>query len=1207
MAILTTVHNPFDPIGSREVSEIQSGMPIYSVIEGFYCHFDVVVSVNGQITHDYEYVVKPEDHIGFVAVPGKGGGGKNPMMIVAAIALAVATAGASSAASGALAAAGYGATAAAVGGAIAGMAVAMAGGMLINSLLAPSAQSIGSIDDISSSPTYGWESARNQSNEGTPLPIVYGKAKVVPPVISQYVETIGSKQYLNVLYALNDGEIASVSNIYINGNPIGFYSDVSYDIRLGTNNQSLIPSFDNTRVDTSVGSKLSTSETIRRTSYNNVSAFTVVVAAPSGMYYANNTGGLDYVKVEFEVKYRRVGETAWTVLTQYSPVYSMQMVWDEALYEYVETSVLTGYASNTVIGGASTSPLRATFSVGNIAPGQYEISIKRLSEESSSSRMQDKVFFESYTEIIYDDFVYPNTALIAIRALATDQLSGSMPVISCVVDRGSGTSNPSTAAAAIIELIGGEINTSSFNEWAQWCDSKNLKCNIVFDSEVNVRDALNMIGLLGRANIIQIGAKFLPIIEREETVPVQRFLFTMGNIIRDSFREDYLPLADRSNAIEVTYYDETLDYERQSIELYQHGFDESTDTVRKASITLYGCTSRDQAIRHGRFQLNKNRYLTNTVNFEADVDAIACTIGDIIDVSHDVPQWGYSGRFLNNLAVYSEHWAFSQPTTINGVIASETDTVLMQIDRSVALFPGVEYGIAIRLKDDSRHTVSVSTDTFTETDILPIPNSIGIQRFDLYAFGTTNRVSKMFRVISISRSSDQRRKITAIEYIPEVYNDSTDIIEIENISDLTEVSYLIATADEELTSSGRSINVVTLMWVGQAISWDVYMSDSGVWNLLENTQNNYYQIRDLPAGTYGFKVGDKIIEISLSVAVVPIPDVQNLTDYFNGASITLRWDIVEDIRKPIEYEVRYGNSWENGQSYGASVSNEFVPQNTGSYWVKARYYDSNINGYIYSETASGITIAGFEIVKNYVAQFDEHDLWSGVLSGVAISGDSLVLPGVLNVSQWPMISAIPSIMYAGGVVSSGEYLIPDGHIVDIGSAQVCSVSCSYLAYGFNVIDLVSNWPLVSTIPSIIGNAGSEWSVYPQIAIAGNDGIFGEWRPFIPTEYVGRMFKMRLLLESKNQNISIKVDTFSWSVDVPDRTERGNALSVPAEGTTVTYSRPFLGTPNTQITILSAQENDDVHLSDQTLDGFTVQITNGGVGVVRSINWMSQSY
>ncbi|MEW5832137.1 MAG: phage tail protein [Campylobacterota bacterium] len=1206
MALLTTVHNPFDPIGSREIKEVPSGKPIYAVIDGFYCQFDVVVSLNGTITHDYEYVIKPEDHIGFVAVPGKGGG-KNPMMVVAAIALAVATAGASSAASGALTAAGYGATAAAVGGAVAGMAVAMVGGMLINSLLAPSAQSVGSIEDMSSSPTYGWESARNQNNEGVPLPIIYGKAKLVPPVISQYVETSGNKQYLNVLYALNDGEIASVSDIYINGNPIGFYSEVSYDVRLGTNNQSLIPSFDNTRVDTSVGSKLGTSETIRRTSYNNVSAFTVVVAAPAGMYYANNTGGLDYVKVELDIKYRMVGSSAWISLTQYSPVYETQVVWDEALGEYVETNVLTGYASNTVVCGASTSPLRSTFSVDNLPQGQYEISVKRISTESTSSRMQDKVFFESFTEVIYDDFTYPNTALLSIRALATDQLSGSMPTISCVVNRGANTSNPSVAAQNILTTIGGEINQGAFDAWSQWCTSENLECNIVFDSEVNVRDALNMVGLLGRANIIQIGSEFTPLIEKEEILPVQRFLFTMGNIIQDSFREDYLPLSDRSNVVEITYYDASLEYERQSVELYQHGFDESTDTVRKASIALYGCTSRAQAIRHGRFQLNKNRYLTNTVSFEADVDAIACTIGDIIDVSHDVPQWGYSGRFLKASLVDDMSWAFIQSTTVNGVIASVLNTRLMQIDRIVTLLPGVEYGIAVRLKDDSRYTVSISTDTFTETDILPMPNSIDAQRYDLYAFGTTNRVSKMFRVITINRSSDQRRKINAIEYIPEVYNDTTDTIEVNNISDLAEVSYLIVTSDTELNSSGRSINVVTLIWAGQAISWDIYISYGAGWELIENTKNNYYQIRDLPAGTYGFQVGDKTIEISLSVAVVPLPDIQNLTDYFNGSSVTLRWDNVTDIRKPIEYEVRYGNSWENGQSYGASVSNEFTPQNVGSYWFKARYYDSSLNEYIYSESASGITIAGVEIVKNYVAQFDEHELWSGDMLGLWVNGGSLVLSGTLNVSQWPMISTIPSIMYAGGVMPSGEYIIPDEHIVDIGSAQLCSVTCSYLAYGFNVIDLVSNWPLISSMPSIIGNAGAEWSIFPQIAIAGNDGIFGDWRAFIPTEYVGRMFKMRLLFESKNQNISIKVDTFSWAVDVPDRTERGNALSVPAEGITVAYSRPFLGIPNTQITILSAQENDDVHLSDQTLNGFTVQIKNGGVGVLRSINWMSQSY
>lgn len=1200
MAILTTVHNPFDPLICREVKEIEAGKPIYAVIDGFYCHFDVVVSLNGMITHDYEYIIKEDDHIGFVAVLGKGGG--KALMTVAAIALAVATAGASSAASASMIAAGYGTTAAAVGGAMAAMAVGIAGGMLINALLPTSMPSVGAVDNISSSPTYGWDNAKNQINEGTPLPIIYGKTKIVPPVISMYVESKDNKQYLNVLYALNDGEITSVSDIMINDNPISFYNNVSYSVRLGTNNQTLIPSFDNTRVDTSVGAKFSTAETIRRTSYNNVSGLSIVVSAPGGLYYANNSGGLDQVNVDLQIKYRKVGNPDWISLTQYTPIYSTELVYDSNIDDYVEQEILSGYKSSTSISGASTSTIRATYSINDIPSGQYEVNIKRTSAESTSSRSQNKVYWESFTEIIYDDFVYPNTALLSITALATDQLSGSMPTISCIVDRGVGTSNPATAAQNILSLEGADINVTAFSEWATWCNTQGFKCNLVFDSEMNVRDALNMVGLLGRANVIQVGSEYIPIIDRAETLSTQRFLFTMGNIIRDSFKEEYLPLADRSNIIEVTYFDETLEYDRQSIEIYQHGYDEATDTARKASVTLYGCTSRAQAIRHARFMMNKNRYLTNTVSFEADVDAIACTIGDIINVSHDVPQWGYSGRFLNVGIVDANHWAYTSATTINGATATDANTIIVQLDRELSIMASVEYGLTIRLHDDTIASVLIvpSTSLLTDTIIVPI---IDIQKFDLYAFGEINRVSKLFRVVSISRSSDQRRRISAIEYIPEVYDDQIDQITVQNISSLAEVSYLNVTVDEELLSSGQSINVITLMWAGQAISWDIYSNN----DFVANTKNNWYQIRDVPAGEYTYKVGAISRIITVEVAKYPLADVLNFNSYFNGADTVFGWDSVFDIRKPVEYEIRQGSSWDNGQVCGATSSNSFRPPIAGSYWIKARYYDPYINDYIYSENAEGVSISELNLVKNYIAQINEATTWGGLLEGMAIYDGVIELHGVKNVTAWESVLNLQSIKYAGGVIQSGTYTVPDEHIVDINVSQMCFVTASIDAIGFNPFDMVSSWVSMSDLASIIGNTGSQWNVSPQICVAGDDAIFGDWKSFIPGDYYGRMFKMRLLVNSYNSDIAVKINAFNWSIDVPDRIEKGTAVTVGIDGISVIYSRVFFGSPNTQITIIDAQEGDYYELSNQTLEGFELKTKNGTSNVVRSVNWISQSY
>lgn len=847
MAYLTTIDNPFDPYNCKTVEKIESGEPIYLSISGFNCFFDVAVSVNGQIIEDYNYIVKEEDHVGFLAIPHGGGGDKNPFATVALVALTIAAPYA-----GAFAGLAFSST---IVASVVTAGVMIGGGMLINSLLPPPTPDFGGGigGGLEDSPTYSWAQTQNPTNEGTALPIVYGKAKITPLVISQYVEVYGDKQYLNILYALNDGAIASVTDIKINDNPITYYDSMTYDVRLGSNSQTLIPSFDNTRIDNGVGAKLSTTETVRTTSNNAVTGLSIVIAANGGLYYANNAGGLDSRTVALEIKYRPIGG-AWVTIP------------------------------STSISGSTTSTIREVFSVNDLPPNTYEISARRTVVEDTSVRTHESVYFEVFTEIIYDDFTYPNTALLAIRALATDQLSGNTPKVSCVVDRGSGLDNPALAAKNIIQLIGGEVNATKFAEWETYCNTEGFRCNLVFDSTSNVRDALNAISTLGRASIVPIGSEYIPIIDKVESLATQRFMFNMGNIIKDSFEENYLPLADRTNVVSVTYFDENLDYERQSIEVYQNGFDESIDTARRAAVTLYGCTDRSQAIRHARFLLNKNRYLTNTVSFDADIDAIACTIGDVIDVAHDVPQWGYSGRILDtNAPLNADFWVFEAGVYVDGVFIDSDNTTSIEtgikLDRELTLEAGVTYYFTVKYNsDDTRETVeimspvTVTTDTFAEIEGL----SKAPEDMMLYSFGMPNTEVKQFKVSSITRSNEQRRRITAIEYIPEVYADTGDSIPVINSSSLADVTSLQASNYYRTNIKGLSENIVDLTWIGTGIGWSIYSRLQGDtdWTFEGYTTKTSYQLVGVPAGNYEYRVGDKIASTSVSV----LPDAPSITN-----------------------------------------------------------------------------------------------------------------------------------------------------------------------------------------------------------------------------------------------------------------------------------------------------------------------------------------
>ena len=326
--------------------------------------------------------------------------------------------------------------------------------------------------------------------------------------------------------------------------------------------------------------------------------------------------------------------------------------------------------------------------------------------------------------------------------------------------------------------------------------------------------------------------------------------------------------------------------------------------------------------------------------------------------------------------------------------------------------------------------------------------------------------------------------------------------------------------------------------------------------------------------------------ISGSANQSPLPDVTGLIDYYKGTTTYLKWDILADYRSPIDYEIRYGTTWDQGQILGRTLTTDFIPQNTGSYWIKAHYYYAPTGVDIYSINPVGIVVGGSSIISNVIATYDEKALgWTGAKSSgvVVVSGD-LQLQSL-----------------------SGTYEVPTGHIIDIGTSQQCNISISYVANGFNPSNTVDSWGLIDSLSDIDGAIGGFWNVIPQIAIAGNDGVFGVWKDFYPTDYVGRKFKIRLSMTSISSDVYVDISALTWSVDVPDRVDVGNNIAIASGGTSISYTRPFQATPNTQITIINAQQGDDAILTSQTASDFTVQVKNGGAGVARNINWLSQGY
>ena len=743
--------------------------------------------------------------------------------------------------------------------------IAVAGNLLLSAIMPKPSMPGFDRMDFKNSNTYGWNKPTNQAMQAQVVPKVFGTHKITPPLIASHIISDGDKQYFNGLYALNDGEIKDIREIKINDEPIENFKGVTYEIRNGLNNQNIISNFNDTSYDKNIGKKLNPdlSYSLAQTDGNFVTSLSVTLVFPRGLYYANDNGGLDGYSVNVRVEYSADGKN-WTPIT------------------------------GQTISAAQTSTFRRVFRVGNLPPNKYNIMAKFETAPNTGSRYASDCYLEYVTETVSDDFIYPKTALLAIRALATDQLNGGAPRISAVVTANS--DNPSHICRKILEDSGVESLRimPSFNEWANFCEEKSLKCNIVFDSELSVRKALDTVSLLGRASVLQAGSKFDVIIEKAGLIPAQSFLFGMGNILSDTFKQNFLPLVDRANFIEITYYDKNKDYEPSVVSAGQIAADNSR-VSNKSSVTLVGCTDEAQARAYGRFTLNCNRYLTETIEFEADKDSLVCRYGDIIKVSHDTPQYGFSGRLLEDSGV---------------------DFVIL--DRDLDTVGGVKY--AIQIKND--------VNEIKEFEILEIlaPNKLRLnlngsvfRKYDNYAFGEINKVSKLYRILKIATSGEFTCHITAIEYNEDIYDDRENI----SVTDYSSLGVRNLRISEYLKyDTAKNIkNMLALAWSGNSLFYFVTYKSASEERTIK-VFNSAFEFEAKEGETYKITVKDGVGNSTSKTYNVlgklyPPGPVENL----KAAELRDVWALSWDYLPPLDF--KEFEIYEDGAPVAKTALNRF--------------------------------------------------------------------------------------------------------------------------------------------------------------------------------------------------------------------------------------------------------------------------------------------
>lgn len=1190
MVKVIIIENPFEPHIHDAYEVIYTGKSL----ESYTAMENRAVFING---HKAEELAIPADGDCIISIPHIAGGGVGKILgFVAMVALTVVTGGI--AANGLTGFLGLTVKGATLASCLISGAVMYLGGRLINAVFpqGTATQSLGGYSEGQKTQTYGWDLPTVATREGGIVGETYGTCIPQPQLLEEHVETIGGKQYLNLLYCGGYGEVDSITDMRIDSTPIDCFSNVQIEKRLGTNDQRPISFFDDTPTDQSVSLLLDLNKPIIRTTDSiKASALEVTLEWPNGLYHLNNDGNYESASIVCRIDYRLRGDEAWI------------------------------YHNSYTVSNSSADAFRRSFKWKVGKEGQYDVKLV-LTTKPSGSRYMTYTSWSILTS--YNSGIYsrPNKVLIGLRILATNQLSGGVPNLTWKQTRSrvyvynphlkcyeiKPADNPIWAAYDILHGCRylKNINTGRFeyvvdgcaherldayyDEWksaAAYADEeivnhdgekeRRFKFDAFYDTAQKRYDAAVKAAAVGHSNIIIHGCNYGITVDRPGIITQ---VFSEGRTTKSSVTGSFLSRSERARSVEITYNDENNDYKNTQFTLRSALYDRDMEQDNTAQLTLFGVSRRSQAYREGIMALAASERQHQTIELSTDINGITAEYGDIVGYSHSISRIGIaSGR----------------------IVSATKNTV--KLDKSVTMEVGKTYEIYLQTKKDELIHRMVKTEAGT-TDLLTVmlPFNGEISKYDCYSFGEAERAVKPFRIVGAERDGDFLVKLKLIEYDEAVYATEMDYSKYPRIDYTSNDSFttdnITLTEDTYVQKDGTAVSAIDIEWESQS----VYQSTLGGYSVeitdmeTDTTEEvivsglsyrysgakpgNTYKIRVRPV-VHGNRINGRSASITITGKVTPPGDVayMSLIEVDGEILVTIEQVAEPDID---HYELRLGSSWDNSFKVcdfsGSPVTVQPSMNGTCTYFVKA--VDTSGNK---SENACRQIINISSITANNVIlerHFDIHDFadWDNFYE----HRGALLMASRERITDFEYFREIfDQLTYIDGsvylpLIDLGENIIDtDCYYIDsngiIHQQNLRRIrDFKYFSELFEKDDrLAAPVSIDSTFLRIIIDGDNSSDVLKAVEYRTSiDGYtFSNWISASQTAFRGRFVQIRVNLSSISGHTQGYIKSVSVSIDVPDTEVILENVLLNAGDNYIRYNHRFMEKPSS-VAVFTADDN-----------------------------------
>lgn len=540
----------------------------------------------------------------------------------------------------------------------------------------------------------------------------------------------------------------------------------------------------------------------------------------------------------------------------------------------------------------------------------WTIKIERVSPETTESSTSNDIYLDSYSVIIGSRLSYPNSAIFGL-SISSEQFQ-SVPTRSYLVDgllirvpsnydyktrKYEGTWNgtfklaPSDNPAWILyDVITNEryglgqfvdpayANAARLYVIGQYCDElvddgfggkePRFTLNTVINSTSDAYQLISDITSVFNGMAYWSGSQFGYMCDMP-TEPTM--LYNASNVVNGEFVYSGASRKDMHSVALITWNDPERNYQR-AVEYIEDAELIQRYGIRKAEITSFGCTTRGQAHRIGKWLLYTERNQSRTISFKVGVDSSFVLPGDVVQIA-DPNRSGkrMGGRLIGVTA--------TSATLDDEIVLSESSSIMLRSANGDFV---------------ERNIKTIGTDLKTGKSVinweaplstLPTDNAVWVVK-------SPELEPQLARVVAIGDSEDSpgTYSITAIAHNPSKFDfvESNIQLDIPNVTiispSLIEATKNVEIYEEARIEQGLTVRNMLINWeqVQNAVSYEVkYRKGEGNWFTLPITKALSVEVENVYEGEYTAQV------IAISATGSRSPVAYSVPKLINGQASVL--------------------------------------------------------------------------------------------------------------------------------------------------------------------------------------------------------------------------------------------------------------------------------------------------------------------------------